>query len=202
MSAAFGGWHGVAIAGRHAIGFPNACHRPANCPFHTAMPACFLNFASERTLGNARALANLLLQIISQPIGEAQNIAFWCAIFGEAFFALPPNFHATKQIGFGFGHGIKAAWQKGGFAKNLFIGGEGDGCAALIFGCAFALQLGFGQAPRIFLRIERFVTHDFHQQIRRQRIDHRNPHTMQAPRCFISITAKLAASMKRGHNNL
>ena len=60
VGAAFGGRHGVAIAGIHAVGITNTRCDPSDGPFNAAMPTFFLHFSGKWLRRHHGATADLL----------------------------------------------------------------------------------------------------------------------------------------------
>ena len=103
MRAAFWRRHGIAIAGRHAIGIADACPDPADGPLDAAMSGIFCHLAGKRHGRNRRAPANMLFQIIFQTIGKFQHVFSrrFVGVLDEFRRAPPTNFDTPEQIGFG-----------------------------------------------------------------------------------------------------
>ena len=203
MGAAFRRRHSVTIAGIHAIGIADTGSDPSDGPFHTAVAAGFLHFTGKGLRRDDSATADLLFQIVLQPIGEFQRV------FSRAFFfvlnqrrvAAPANFNTAKQIGFGFRHRIEPCRIKLDFAENIFIGHKADRGAAFVFRFPDFFHFAFGEAARKFLPMQGLVACYLNHKVGSQRIDHRHADTVQTARCVISFAAEFTARMQRRHNH-
>jgi len=201
MGAAFGRRHGVTIAGIHAVGIADTGGDPNDGPFARAVAARFLHLAGKYLRRHRGAPADLLFQIILQPVGKFQHILrrTFGFILDEGRVAFPADFNAAKQIGLGFCHGVKPRRVEVDFAENLCIGHESHGCTAFVFRLSDFLQLALRQAARKLLPVQGLLTRHIDHQFAGQRIDHRHTDAVQAAGSIVSLAAEFTARIQRRH---
>ena len=168
VGAAFGGRHGVAIAGIHAVCIADTGSDPCDGPFARAVPAFFLHFTGKNLRCDRGASADLFFEIILQAIGEFQHILkrAFIFIFNKRRVAFPANFNAAKQISLGFCHGVKPRRIKLNFTENLSVRHKSNGCAALVFRFPDLLHRPLAQALREGLLKLLLLARHLNQQVR------------------------------------
>ena len=116
------------------------------------------------------------------------------ALVGERDFqALVQKGHLTQALG----HSVIAEL---GLGKNLGVGVEINFRAGLL-GFAGARQPPGGLAALVGLLEDVTVAPDFQVEPVRERVHHRNAHTVQSARDFVALGVKLAAGVQLGHHH-
>ena len=143
VGAAVGGRDGVAIIGFAAV----RIERPGDRPFGAALIVGEVLLADERLIGDGRALAELVGEMVGEAAGELEDRVFGDFRRGQRGIAAPADLDPGEEIGLGPGEGVEARRvERRVGAENLRVGGEGDGGAAAVGGGADLLQLGDGEA--------------------------------------------------------
>ena len=79
---------------------------------------------------------------------------------------------------------------------------KGDGCAAPVRGGTDLFDAAQGQPARELLREQLTIARHFNPEGVRQRVDHRNPHAVQAAGGLIGFAFEFAPRMKRAQDHL
>ena len=142
-------------------------------------------------------------QKVEDAVREVEVLALRHVVRHEFGRAGPADLHAAIEIGLGARHGVEPGrLEHGAVREDARIGAEDHGSAAAIVDRAQALQLRHRRAARIVLGPEFPVARDFDTQVLRQRVDHRNADTMQAPRGLVDLVGEFAARMQCRQNHL
>ncbi len=200
MGAAVGRWNGVAIGGREAV----IAAEPGDGPFDIAVAAFLFHLAREDFIDDAGFAFEAFLEEILQAAGEMQHGFFRrFLVLDVGGIALPADFHAAEEIGFGARHAVKPCRGKFGvaLAENLRVGLEAHGGAAAAVDFAEGLDFSGGKAPRIFLFVKLLAAGHFHDAMFRQRVHHGHAHAMEAAGGFIDLRVEFAAGVQRGHDH-
>ena len=115
---------------------------------------------------------------------------------------MPADLDAAKEIGLGARHTMQAGRDEHiALAENLFVGVEGNLCAAPVLNAALVDELRQRRAARIALRVKHLIARNLNLKPIRQRVHHRDADTVQAARCLVSLAIEFAARMQRRENN-
>ena len=194
--------HGVAIGLGETVRLAEPGPAPRHRPFDRAAVLGALDAAGEGLRRHRLDLADPLLEEVGQAVREMEGRLGGGGVVETLGGALPPDLHATEQVGLGAGHAIQTrGLERGRLAEDVRVRREADQRALLagrpeLLDGALRVAAGKGLAP-----LEPVAPHR-HVQPVRQGVDHAHAHAVQAAGGLVRLAGELAAGVQHGQDHL
>ena len=191
---------GVAVRGEKTVGVT----RPGDRPLRAAMHAGLAGAAGENIGMNQRGAVDRGREILPEPIGEMERAVLRHTVDAAQEFlgAGPADFHTAEQIGLGARHLEHALrFEVRLLAEDLRIRAKAHLGAAPVGNASELFQLALGFAALEHHAVERLLARDLDLHPLRERVGHRDTHSVQTARCAVYARTELSSRVQGAHDH-